>query len=252
MFRDALKTLAKRIIPPPVRLWMRITRVRLTEVPPYRCVRFGSFRRTTPIHAGFDVSRGSYIDRYYIESFLQENSAAIKGRTLELSDNEYTLRFGAGKVTRSDVLDVRPGHPSATIIADLADADVIPSDSFDCVILTQTLNFIYDVRGAIRNVYRILKPGGCVLVSASGIAQIAPREMEYCGDYWRFTRLSLRLLFEEVFPPACVKVESRGNVLAAVGFLHGLAAEELKTEELDYHDPVFEVVVLLKAIKSAR
>jgi len=250
MIWNALKPLAKRILPAPFRHWLRLLVVRVSEVPPYKCVRFGSFRRTTPIHAGFGLGRGTYIDRYYIERFLQENSASIKGRVLELSDNEYTLRFGGKNVTHSDVLDVRAGYAPATIVADLTSSDDIPSDAFDCIILTQTLNFIYDVRAAIQTVYRILRPGGCVLVSVSGIAQIAPDEMEYCGDYWRFTRLSLKRLFEEVFPAECVTVESHGNVLAAVAFLHGLAVEELKSEELDDRDPNFEVSVLLKAVKA--
>jgi SAM-dependent methyltransferase len=220
--------------------------------PPYRCVRFGSLRRTTPIHAGFATSRGTYIDRYYIERFLQDNAAQIKGRVLELSDNNYTLRFGGANVTCSDVLDIRPDHPSATIVADLTSSEGIPSGAFDCIILTQVLNFIYDVPAAIRTAHRILKPGGCVLVSVSGISPIVPEEMAYCGDYWRFTRLSLRRLFEEVFPAECITVESHGNVLAALAFLHGLAVEEFKAEELDYRDPNFEVSILLRAVKASR
>jgi SAM-dependent methyltransferase len=218
----------------------------------YKCVQFGDFRRVTPIHAGFGMGRGTYIDRYYIDRFLEENSSYIKGRVLELSDNEYTVRFGGDRVTRSDILDVRPDHSQATIIGDLTSADAIPSDSFDCIILTQTLNFIYDVHSAVQSVYRILKPSGCVLVSVPGIAPLSPDEMEYCGDYWRFTRLSLKKLFEEAFGKGCVEVESRGNVLAAVAFLHGLAVEELKPGELDYRDPFYEVSVLLKAVKAAK
>jgi ubiquinone/menaquinone biosynthesis C-methylase UbiE len=147
------------------------------------------------------------------------------------------------------VLDVRPDYALATIVADLAVGDDIPSNAFDCVILTQVLNFIYDVKAAIRTVHRILKPGGCVLVSVAGISQMAQNEMEYCGDYWRFTSISLRRLFEEVFPAANVTVEAHGNVLAAISFLHGLAQEELRKDELDYRDPNFEVSVLLKAVK---
>lgn len=218
----------------------------------YKCVRFGSFRRVTPIHPGFGMGRGAYIDRYYIEKFLDENSSHIKGHVLELSDNDYTVRFGGDRVTRSDVLDVRPNHARATIIGDLTSPDGIPSDSFDCIILTQVLNFIFDIRAAVQTVYRILKPGGCVLVSVPGITPLSPDEMEYCGDYWRFTRLSLKGLFEEVFGKECVTVESRGNVLAAVAFLHGLAVEELKPEELDFCDPFYEVSVLLKAVKTAK
>jgi len=74
--------------------------------------------------------------------------------------------------------------------------------------------------------------------------------LSYCGDYWRFTHVSLQRLFEEVFPAGNVTVGSRGNVLAAIAFLHGLAVEELKTEELDRHDPNFQCCVLLRAVKA--
>ena len=244
-----VKTLAKQFLPAPFRRWLRITQVRVSERPAFKCVRFGSFRRTTPIHQGFGVGRGTYIDRYYIERFLAEHSADIKGRVLELSDNEYTVRFGGGRVVQSDVLDVRADYPAATILADLTSTDGIPLNAFDCIILTQALNVIYDIQAAINTVYHALKPGGCVLVSVPGISQIAGKEMEYCGDYWRFTRLSLQRLFEEFFPADCISVESHGNVLAAMAFLHGLAAEELRREELDFRDPDYEVSVLLKAVK---
>lgn len=249
MIWSTLKPISKLILPASIRRYLRFTQVRLSESPPFKCVRFGSLRRTTPIHEGFGIGRGRYIDRYYIEKFLSQNSECIRGRVLEFSDNEYTLEFGGNRVTHSDVLDVRANHAPATIIADLASGENIPSDAFDCIILTQVLNFIYDLEAAIRTVYRILKPGGCVLVSAAGISQTAQDEMEYCGDYWRFTSLSLRRLFEEAFPAANITVEAHGNVLAAVAFLHGLAVEELGREELDYHDRNFELSVLLKAVK---
>lgn len=252
MTEHRLKAIAKKILPAPLRRWMRQTHVRVTERPPYKMVRFGSLRRVTPIHSGFSIGRGNYVDRYYIERFLEQNAGSIQGRVLELAENEYTVRFGGDRVTQSDVLDVRPGHPLATIIADLTVGDNIPRDAFDCIILTQVLNFIYDVKGAIRTIQRILKPGGCVLVSVAGISQMARDEMEYCGDYWRFTSISLRMLFEEAFPKENVSVEAHGNVLAAIAFLHGLAFEELRKDELDFHDPNFEVTVLLKAVKPLK
>jgi SAM-dependent methyltransferase len=252
MVWNSLKPIAKVLLPVRFRLWLRCWQVRVTEKPMYRCVNFGDFRRTTPIHAGFGMGRGTYIDRYYVDRFLEENAASIRGRVLELSDNEYTVRFGGDRVTHSDILDVRPDHAAATIVADLTSPEGIPSESFDCVILTQVLNFIYDVQAAVQTVHRILKPGGCVLVSVPGIAPLSPDEMEYCGDYWRFTRLSLQRLFEDVFPGGSVSVESHGNVLAAVAFMHGLAVEELKPEELDQRDPFIEVSIFLKAVKENR
>jgi hypothetical protein len=38
-------------------------------------------------------------------------------------------------------------------------------------------------------------------------------------------------------------------VLTAIAFLRGLAAEELKREELDYHDPDYELIITVRAVK---
>jgi SAM-dependent methyltransferase len=175
-------------------------------------------------------------------------SGDIRGTVLEIGDNTYTRAFGCG-VGRSEVLDVRPEHTGATITADLSCADQIPSDIFDCIILTQTLQYIYDTRSAIRTIYRILRPGGVVLATFPGISQIAEEEMQYCGDYWRFTGLSARRLFEETFAGGSVEVATYGNVFAAIAFLHGLAVEELRTEELDTHDPQYELLISVRAVK---
>ena len=46
-------------------------------------------------------------------------------------------------------------------------------------------------------------------------------------------------------------VQAHGNVLAAIAFLHGLAREELRQEELDTKDPDYEVLITARAVKPA-
>jgi peptidoglycan/xylan/chitin deacetylase (PgdA/CDA1 family) len=149
------------------------------------------------------------------------------------------------------VLHVVEGDPQATIIADLTSADHIPSETFDCIILTQTLQLIYDVRAALKTIYRILKPSGVVLATFPGISQTYDNEW---GSqwYWNFTSVSARRLFEEAFPVENLKVESFGNVLAAISFLHGLAVDELPREELDYRDPGYDVTIAVRAGKPGK
>ncbi len=77
------------------------------------------------------------MDRYYIEAFLAAHASDVRGHVLEVGDDAYTRRFGAGEVTRSDVLHVGEGNPQATIVGDLTHAEHIPSGAFDCVILTR-------------------------------------------------------------------------------------------------------------------
>ncbi len=213
-------------------------------------VRFGSLRRLSPISRTFGFDRGLPIDRYYIERFLLEHTGDIRGRTLEVADNTYTRRFGGGRVERSDVLHAAVGNPNATIIADLTGDDGLPTEAFDCIILTQTLHLIYDVRACARQLCRALKPGGVLLATVPGISQISRYDMERWGDYWRFTSLSARRLCEEAGPME-VSVTSYGNVFTAIAFLHGLAAEELRQKELDYSDRDYELLIGVRAVKVA-
>jgi SAM-dependent methyltransferase len=218
--------------------------------PPVGRVRFGSLRRVTPFSRQFGYDRGQPIDRYYIERFLSAHASDIRGHVLEIADDTYTRRFGGSQVTQSDVLHVE-GQPGATIIADLTCADHVPSDAFDCVILTQTLQFIYEVPAALRTLRRILRPGGSVLATLPGITPISRYDLERWGCYWAFTSLSAQRLFEAVFPASGIGVEAHGNVLVASAFLYGMATEELEPGELDAGDPDYQVIITVRAVKPA-
>jgi SAM-dependent methyltransferase len=241
------KQLAKNLLPIQIREWLGR---RATPWPPIGWLRFGSLRRLTPISRRFGLERGRCIDRYYIEKFLDRYAADIRGHAMEISSSTYTTRFGDGRVTKADVLHVQGGTPNATIVADLSAENQIHSDDFDCIILTQTLPFIFDARAAVRTLYRILKPGGVVLATLPGISQISRYDMERWGDYWRFTNLSAERLFGDIFGAQNVKVEAYGNVLVAAAFLYGLAAEELHPKELEARDADYQVVITVRAVKS--
>jgi SAM-dependent methyltransferase len=241
--------LARRLMPRPMRQWLWTRWKAITCKPPAGLVRFGGLRRLTPISRVFGLDRGTPVARYYIEQFLSAHAADIHGNVLEIGDDTYTRRFGGERVTHCDVLHVESSNPNATIVGDLTDAPHISSDKFDCIILTQTLNFIYDVRAAITTLHRILRPGGVLLATTSGISQISRYDMDRWGHYWDLTSLSARRLLEEVFSPRHVQVTAHGNVLAAVAFLHGLSAQELRQKELDYRDPDYELVITIRAVK---
>ena len=102
----------------------------------------------------------------------------------------------------------------------------------------------------LQTIYRILKPGGVLLATVPGISQIS-RDQWAQSWYWSFTRLSMRRLTEEYFPSTCVEVEAYGNVLATIGFLQGIASDELDVGELDYRDPQYEMLVVVRASKPA-
>ena len=213
-------------------------------------VKFGDLRRLTPISRQFGYDRGVPIDRFYIERFIDIHAQDVCGHVLEIKDSTYTKMFGGAKVTHCDVLHNIEGNAEATILGDLTKADHIQSETFDCIILTQTLHIIYDIRAALSNLYRVLKTGGVLLATFPGISQVVKGVGD--NDYnWAFTIQSAQLLFEEYFGRSNIYVESHGNVLAAIAFLHGIAQEELTKEELLYQDDEYQVVITVRAIKKA-
>ena len=227
----------------PARLRPRIGRSR---VPPVGRVRLGDLHRVTPISREYGFDRGLPVDRYYIERFLARHASEMAGRVLEIGDDGYTRRFGGSRVSRSDVLHVHGGNLRATIVGDLTDAGVLPELAFDCIVLTQTLQLIYDVPRAIAHIHRALAPNGAVLVTAPGISQIDRGEWGRTW-YWSFTPAALRRLFADEFGADNVMLEQYGNVFAATAFLQGLAVEEIDTNDLDPVDQAYPVIVGLRA-----
>ena len=211
----------------------------------------GDLRRITPVDANGGFERGTPIDRVYVESFVGAHSSDIRGRVLEIAAPDYTTRFGRG-VEKVDILMATEGNPQATIIADLTDAPQIPDDSFDCAIVTQTLQFVYDVRAALATLERILAPGGVLLSTVPGLTKISQPEDEQWGEWWHYTSRSAKRLAEEAFGVGNVEVAAYGNVLSAAGCLYGLAASDLRPEELEARDRLYEVIVGIRAVKMRR
>ena len=211
---------------------------------------WGELRRVTPVSRTFGLDRGTPVDRYYIEKFLARHAGDIRGRVLEVGDATYTRHFGAERVTQSDVLHASPGNRHATIVGNLATGEGIPRSAFDCIVLTQTLLCIENVAAAIKHAASALKPHGVLLATVPGISQISRYDMDRWGDFWRFTTLSARRLFEAEFGEASLSVQAHGNVLAATAFLQGICVKEMATSELDTVDPDYELVITIRAVRT--
>ncbi|WP_242922456.1 glycosyltransferase [Pontibacter liquoris] len=213
-------------------------------------VALGDFARTSPFSTQFGYDRGGPVDRYYIENFLRAEGESIKGRALEIGDNEYTLLFGGPRITQSDILHVDATNPKATFVGDISDAPQLPSNTFDTIVLTQTLHLIYDFRAALATCHRILKPGGTLLLTVPGITPIDHGEWKETW-YWAFTDKAMRRLMADAFPQGNIAVETYGNVFAATAFLYGMGLPEVPKVKLDHHDPHFQVIITVKAVKAS-
>ncbi len=241
----------KYLVPSPARSWLRQkglvqrSRLLLDHVTDWSVL-----RRLQPYRANLGVTHGHCIDRFYIEQFLEAHRNLITGDVAEFADDGYTRRFGSGNF-RSHVLDIDSSNPHATLILDLAQTAAAPRGIFDCIVATQVLLFIYDYQSSLRSLYKMLRPRGVALITVPGICQALPQNMRGTErEWWRFTAAGAGRSVADVFGDAHVEVESYGNVLSATALLHGLVQEELEPAELAYHDPGYEVIIGIKAIKS--
>ena len=217
-------------------------------IPSVGNIQKGDFNRVTPFSKEFGYDRGGPVDRYYIENFLEANASLIKGRILEIGDNEYTLKYGKSAVVQSDILHIDASNTKATIIGDLSDAPQINDNVYDCIILTQTLHLIYNYKGALQTCYRVLKPGGVLLMTVPGITHIDQGEWKN-NWLWAFTGASIKRMLAEEFPQPA-EVNTFGNVFIASAFLYGMGVSEVKKQQLDHNDPHYQVIITAKVLKT--
>ena len=222
MWRDALRSAKRRAL--------------LAATGPHR-----------PISGHWGYDRGQPIDRWYIEAFLDANRVDVRGDVLEVKSDSYVRRYGAN-LGEVHVLDVDAANSAATVIGDLGGDRPLPAASLDCFVLTQTLQYVWDLRAAIANAHEMLRPGGVFLITVPAVARVSS-ELDF-DDLWRFTADSMRRLLAPPFGKGDVSIVSRGNLVAANAFLAGLAASELSARELNDDDERFPVVIAARAQRS--
>lgn len=213
-------------------------------------VNFGELKSNKLVSTIYGCDRGTAIVDFYTKKFLEQHEVHIKGRVLEIQQPVHTKPF-MKKGIEVDVLHVEEGNPEATIVADLTKEETIPEGLFDCFVCTCTYNHIYDIESAIKNSYRLLKPGGVLLATLPCMVQISRYDMDRWGDFWRPTSKAASCLFEPVFGEDAVSVVPYGNVTSAIATLQGLACEDLPdVEVLNEHQDDYEVLIGVVAQKK--
>ena len=200
-----------------------------------------------PVSRNFGFDRGAAIDRYYIEKFIEAHKDCIHGDVMEIGDLRYTKKY-ATNIKNSYTLHVK-GWGENAIKGDFVTGEGIRENMVDCLIFTQTLQHIYDIPSTIKNIYKILKPGGRILMTNGVIAQLSLYDYHNWGEYWRFTDQSMRKILCEVFDEDKVTVSSYGNVKTAVAFLLGLCVEDLSETDFEFKDEQYPMVVTAVAEK---
>jgi SAM-dependent methyltransferase len=158
------------------------------EVPAYQRARPENIRRA---HA-----------RHHYAHHIRRLPAGIRALVpaLQLDPNGRLLDYGCADIPYRDMFPSTveyvgadlPGNPHATLTLN-PDGTVPAEDgSFDAVFSTQVLEHVQDPQLYLSECYRVLRPGGRLLLSTHGIFMYHPDPM----DLWRWTCEGLRLQVE--------------------------------------------------------
>ncbi|GAA0517066.1 hypothetical protein Ade02nite_84710 [Paractinoplanes deccanensis] len=222
-------------IPSPVRSAARQAVRQLNRTLPGRRVQWGNIADLAPFSTMYGWDRGLPIDRHFIERFVAAHADRITGAVLEVRSALYAGRFG--QPSGVTVLDVDPDNTEADLTADLNVAGSLPEAAYDCVILTQVLQYTRPA-DALRNVARSLRPGGHAIVTVPCLGRIDPEAPD--ADRLRWTPAGLRQVLGEAGLGGTV--EGFGNAFLAAAYMLGVATEEVPPPWLDRQDDAFPIV----------
>lgn len=200
-----------------------------------------------PLSKRFGIEYGTAIDRIYIKKFINKYRKNIRGRVMEIAEPKYAKDY-ISQITNLQILHVN-GWGENVVKGDFSTGEGLRENSVDCLICTQTLLFIYDIHETIKNIYKVLNYGGTALVTVPGITQLSMYDYRNWGQYWAFTDQSLKLLFEEVFDKDKIEITVYGNVKTSIGFLYGIPAESFCSEDFEYTDLQYQVIIGIKVTK---
>jgi len=149
---------------------------------------------------------------------FQKWLARLNGRELDVLDVGGRIQpyrpLLEGRTRRYVAIDLR----RTPLVNAVARGEQIPlaAGQFDLVICTQVLEYVPEPAAAIAEIYRVLKPGGRILLS---VPAVFPRDSDH--DSWRFLPQSLRILLDSFHD---VEIVPEGSSVAGLFRTVGVCA----------------------------
>lgn len=185
--------------------------------------------------------------RKFIEDFLKNAGIGVTGPFLEFDPPYYkdlilNICDKSSTNTKYDVISIIPG-PSVTIVSDIQNVVEIPDNSYDCIICTHVLGNIAEPIKAVKELHRILKPCGVLLLTVPGIS---PTYSPHPIDCWRFTKDSVAYLLKEF---SRVEIFVYGNAALQAATPYFLMTSHFIGFKRMANDEKYPIIVAAKAWK---
>lgn len=210
--------------------------------PETNTVDWGDLKRTVPICQAFGLTRGTPVDRYYLSKFLGEVQPQIVGNILEVGGTPKDKDFYEVKSgTSYKILNIEAGA-GVDIVGDVHDISLVEQNYFDSIIIFNVLEHCYAPWVVAENIHKWLKPGGKCFAMVPSSIRLHATPM----DYWRPLPDAFAWMFRNF---SQYKLYIYGNPITVIASYHGIAQEELTTEELDAFHPDFPVATCIVAEK---
>lgn len=210
---------------------------------PFGAIEYSDFKRYAPLCHDYGYSRGTPIDRYYLEQFIREIRSYVVGYTLEIGgsrENQYL--YGFTNAMSYKTMDMHQ-KPEVDITGDIHDPNSLGSNSFDSIILFNVLEHCEKPWIVVENIYNWLTKRGSVFCMVPNSQRIH-RDPK---DYWRILPDGMRSLFAK-FP--IKQLYLYGNPITTIATMMGVAAEELSSEELNSFNSEYLVATCIYACKA--
>tara|TARA_X000001036_G_C20675556_1_gene804001 strand:+ start:1574 stop:2278 length:705 start_codon:yes stop_codon:yes gene_type:complete len=199
----------------------------------------------------YGESRGTPINRFYAQHFFSNLGKINFGNCLEFGDTRYIDQFG-NNVKKKVIFNYSKifQKQKNIINGNLTERDQLPEEEFDLIVCAFVLNFIFDTKLAIDNLFYMLKPNGrCIVILDGPLSQISNYDMKRWGDFWRFTDKSAKLAFKN----GKFKIEKEniyGNPYSSTAQLNGYCINEVDTNKLFPNHEDYQLLLTYSLIKS--
>lgn len=177
-------------------------------------------------------------DRKYIQDYLDmcRDIGLINGKILEWGGSDI-LYSNPEKEDVTICTGLKDQAKDATVIFNILDlATVQPEllNKFDTIICTQVLNYMLEPMVALRNIRRLLKPGGYLILTVSGPCY-RDRNSEGFKTFW--TERGVKDMCKETFGKYNIShLRVYGTFSGAINALLGLKADdEINTKKTDFN-----------------